>query len=295
MSSSLINDSAIELRDLKRDSIQFLLKNSHSAMANAIRRTILAETPTMAIDLVQIEENSSVLHDEFLAHRLGLIPLTSADVHEYNYTQKCDCQGNCKKCTVEFTLDVTCESEQKLVTSDDLMVKEQMSVLPLKSSANAPAILIVILGKNQRIKLKGYAKKGTGKLHAKWSPACGVNYRYEPLITINEKEMTELSEEQRDDFVKSCPTKVYGVNESTFKVEVEDKFQCTFCEECTKKAVHLNRPNLVSVKPLEDRFLFNLESVGQLDANDIVLKSLQSLQDKFITIEAALKNMRHEA
>jgi len=74
---------SVQLREIKRDSISFLLSDVDVSMANALRRVMLAEVPTMAIDLVEIEQNTSPLHDEYLSHRLGLIPLISHEVNEY--------------------------------------------------------------------------------------------------------------------------------------------------------------------------------------------------------------------
>ena len=88
--------------------IKFELLNSDLSVANSLRRIIIAEIPTMAIDLVEVKENTSALHDEFIAHRLGLIPLTSQDVDRFAFCDKCTCNNVCPKCSATYKLQIVC-------------------------------------------------------------------------------------------------------------------------------------------------------------------------------------------
>ncbi|KAG5460229.1 MAG: DNA-directed RNA polymerase [Olpidium bornovanus] len=82
---------------------------------------MIAEVPTVAIDMVDFEENTSVLADEFIAHRLGMIPLDSAAASTLKYTRDCTCVEHCENCSVTITLDAKCTGDNQLqVTSKDL-------------------------------------------------------------------------------------------------------------------------------------------------------------------------------
>ena len=65
------------------DYVKFSIEGINVEMANELRRVILSEIPTMAITEVIFMENESPLYDEMIAHRLGLIPLTT-DLKNYN-------------------------------------------------------------------------------------------------------------------------------------------------------------------------------------------------------------------
>jgi DNA-directed RNA polymerase subunit D len=151
------------------NSVTVQIEGVDRSYANAIRRFCIAEVPSMAIDDVVVLENSSVLYDEILAHRLGMIPIRT-DLERYVLPEKCDCGSplGCHKCRVLFVLDAKGKEKVTSVYSGDL-VSEDREIRPVSET-----IPLVKLAPGQTVKLEAYARLGRGKEHAKWQP-CTVS------------------------------------------------------------------------------------------------------------------------
>jgi len=146
---------------------------------------MLAEIPTIAIDLVEVEENTSVLADEFIAHRLGLIPLSAKNVDDVLHTRDCDCEQYCEQCSVKLTLHAKCTGDDIMkVYARDLVVDplrpNQWVGNPVIRDPDGQGVLIAKLRKGQEIKMTCIAKKGIAKEHAKWCPTSAVGFEYDP-------------------------------------------------------------------------------------------------------------------
>lgn len=158
--------SSLEIisKDSKKMSVK--LKGVPLQYANALRRICLNGVTVFAVDTVDIIENSSVLPDEGLAHRLGLIPLKT-DLSRFNEPSKCDCHSEtgCSNCKVMLVLDSGDSDVTRTIFTSDLS-SEDDSVKP-----TADNIPIVQLAPGQKIKLECYARLGRGTEHAKWNSA----------------------------------------------------------------------------------------------------------------------------
>ena len=179
------NGPQIVVREAARSSVDFTLKNVDLAFANSLRRVILAEIPTIAIDLVEVESNTSVLADEFIAHRLGLLPLNSKDSEQLLYTRDCDCEGYCENCSIVLTLHARCTGNEVMkIYARDLSVEGQRPNPyignPIITDVEGQGPVIAKLRQGQELKLKCVAKKGIAKEHAKWAPTASVGFEYDP-------------------------------------------------------------------------------------------------------------------
>ncbi|MBS3926727.1 MAG: DNA-directed RNA polymerase subunit D [Nitrosarchaeum sp.] len=158
--------SSLEVVNKENQKISIKLKGVPLQYANALRRICLNGIPVFAIDTVDIIENSSVLPDEGLAHRLGLIPIKT-DISRFNEPSKCDCKSEtgCSNCKVMFVLDSGDSDVTRTILSSDL-TSEDESV-----KATSDKIPIVQLAAGQRVKVECYARLGRGTEHAKWNSA----------------------------------------------------------------------------------------------------------------------------
>ena len=143
--------SSLDVITKDSEKIAIKLKGVPLQYANALRRVCLNGVPVFAIDTVDIIENTSVLPDEGLAHRLGLIPLKT-DLSKYNESDK-----------ILLVLDSGESEETRSVLSGELSSEDE-SVKPVSEK-----IPIVQLAPGQKIKVECYARLGRGTEHAKWN------------------------------------------------------------------------------------------------------------------------------
>jgi len=294
----------IKILELSQYVLRFELLNTDLSVANSLRRIIISEIPTMAIDLVEVHENTSALHDEFIAHRIGLIPLKSYDVDNYQYSESCPaCQlFNCPRCQVHFKLQAICPSDQvslDVTTHHIKPVDLERSVVPVayedENGRPDEPILIMKLSKNQQLNMDLVAKKGTGKIHAKWSPVATCQMRKEPTVWIDDDKINNsLSIEKRKEFCGTCPRKVYRFNEMRNAVEIEDADKCILCIECVRFAQAEGLERAVKVGERDEKFIFTVESTGVLAPEDIVSRALTILKEKLQGLAESQSMVKHK-
>eukprot|EP00919_Chromeraceae_sp_WS-2016_P045714 GHVR01108795.1.p1 GENE.GHVR01108795.1~~GHVR01108795.1.p1 ORF type:complete len:311 (-),score=77.31 GHVR01108795.1:243-1175(-) len=302
---------SVEITSVSDEKVEFILRGVDTAYANALRRVMITEIPTLAIDLVTVVENSSPLHDEFLVHRLGLIPIDSKHARNYNYRSDCECHNGCDDCMVTYILDVTCSDQDSMtITHHDLKprapeggVSGVPMPMPPPSSAlrgegffqgtPLPGIILAKLARHQSIKMECEAVKGTAKIHSKWSPVATAVYQFEADIIVNQARQNRMTRDQKARFVSSCPSGVFELRQealgSSGTVVAVNKRLCTFCRECVERAKELGAPDLVQVKECEEIFNFTVESTGALPAWQIVERGLEVLREKLDQMECGLQ------
>lgn len=252
--------------DDKQNKLTFSVADTTIPFMNALRRIMISEVPTMAIEDVEIRKNNGILYDEVLSHRLGLIPIKT-DLSSYNLKEECTCKGaGCAKCTLKMTLQVKgpCEVYSKSIKSKDPKVK------PINDD-----FLIAKLDENQEIEVENTAILGKGKEHMKWSPA-NASYILYTNVKINKQPVDPEAVK------KACAFNVFDVKKD--KLEIINDIHCTRCEAC----IDLLENDDITLKTDDTKFVFNVESWGQLQPIEIVENAISQLNSKIKEVEKLL-------
>ena len=147
---------SLEITNENEQNVSVKIKGVPLQYVNALRRICLNGVPIYAVESVDMLENSSVLADEGIAHRIGLIPLKT------DLSASKDGNENDK---IMLTLDSGVSDETRTILSGDLKSQDN-NVVP--TSNNIP---IVTLAPGQSIKFEAYARLGKGTEHARWNSA----------------------------------------------------------------------------------------------------------------------------
>ena len=147
---------SLEIINENEQKVSVKIKGVPLQYANALRRICLNGVPIYAVESIDVLENSSVLADEGVAHRVGLIPLKT------NLSASKDGNVNDK---IMLTLDSGIADETRTILSGDFKSQDD-SVIPTSND-----IPIVTLAPGQSLKFEAYARLGKGTEHARWNSA----------------------------------------------------------------------------------------------------------------------------
>ncbi len=263
----------VRLLDYSKDKekLSFILKDSAPVFANTLRRLMINEVPAMAIEEVEFTKNNTILYDETIAHRLGLMPLKT-DLKSYNLPDKCKCGGKgCNRCQLKLVLKGNKSSGY--VYASDLKSKDP-AIVPVHE--NMP---IVKLLKGQTLEFEATAVLGRGKEHSKWSP-CHAFYKYKPVVEITGD-------------VKNPEAIIEIDHNNIFEIKdrklVVNKDRVLDCDLTTDFSGHDKN---VKVSASDTNFVFFIESFGQLSCKEILTKAVDVFDEQLEELSEELKKIK---
>ena len=241
--------------------VRFLVRGVTPAFANGVRRAILADVPTLSIDSVRVIENSSVMFDEQIALRLGLVPLSTPDDYRPDEV---------------VTLAIDVEGPATAYSGDLVSTDDQVQ----PADENVP---IIDLKEGQRLELEADARVGVGKDHAKHQGGVAVGYRH-----LQRVEVVGETGEFEDDEARI----LRGVIEEGAADHAEDDVEDgdlvpadAFDNDLSQRYPGKE----VDVEDVPKAFVFSVESDGSVPVEDLVVEAVGTLHARADELEEAVQ------
>jgi len=290
----------VKIKILKEteEKIQILLSKTDRSFANALRRSLISDTPKMAIDSVtfqlgtkeqdeEIWETTGPIPDEMIAQRLAMIPIPT--VHDkFHFQDECpNCKDvveeerGCVECQMIYTCVVFGSEEGRWVTAGDMKYLGEGS---LEIPDEYKSIPITKLLKGQMIEFYATAIMGRGREHTKWSPVCGVSFHPRRIGVMNNKKKSKILwdmdlEINAKDFDKD------GKLEDIDKVAilVDDLNHVGEGTEASREF-----SDAVTLEEVSGEFILEFETDGSMGPRVAFMKAVEELAGRFGSIEQDL-------
>ena len=284
----MVKTKVIEESDEK---IRILLTDTDRAFVNSIRRTLISDTPKMAIDTVRFDmgiteidgeiwETDGPLPDEMIAQRLAMLPIPTRH-DEFYFQDSCPAcselvveDRGCPLCTMLFTCKSFGSEEGRMVTAGDMhFLGEDHLNIPEKYHT----IPITKLFRGQMIEFYATAVMGRGRDHAKWSPVCGIAFTPRYIGVINIKSRAKILW----DLGLTITAKDFG---SDGRLEDVDKVAQLIDDlhhvgEGTEEGREFK--DAVALEEVPREFILSFETDGSMTARVAFEKGIEELSSRF--------------
>jgi DNA-directed RNA polymerase subunit D len=230
------------------------LKGVSTPFVNALRRAVISDLPAFAIDEVDFYENNSPLFNEYLANRIGLVPLTFDE-------------NAADDVKITFQLNVESTDETRTVYSSELVSTDPAI------RVFAERIPLIKLGKNQKLRLEATAITGTAKKHAKFQSALassgGLPEFKKPVKCVKCSHSVKVTEE-----------KILAEN-----ITLSSAIKCDSCGAFTE----VSSEDALNVTAKEGEFVFFIESFNNIPSRKQLERAISVMQGKLKELEQELK------
>ncbi|KAK9788978.1 putative DNA-directed RNA polymerase [Seiridium cardinale] len=318
----------IEFHQNDQFEAQFSLIGVDASIANAFRRILISEIPTLAIETVFVNNNTGVIQDEVLAHRLGLIPFTGSKegIRDFMTWWHKPAEGEDTYSTtydhntIQLKLQVKCEHNKdaaagekdplKLYHNAHIYAKDIVFEPVGKQDKyfsgddiirpTNPDILIAKMRPGQVIDIEMHMHKGIGADHSKFSPVATASYRLMPTIKILQPILGDDAKKFQECFgpgtirLEKVTKKVikaddqYAGHEGETMAVVDNPMYDTVSREVLR---HPEFEGKVKLGRKRDHFIYSIESTGQWDSDELFLEAVRTFKKKSQKLQTQVENM----
>jgi len=286
----MANSLKVNILELDEERVVFDLIGVDASIANALRRIMLAEVPTMAVEYVYMKDNTTVIQDEVLSHRIGLIPI-KADARKFDWAPK-DPSMYLSSNVIVLQLDV-----RKREGGDDIQtvysgalkwVPQGDQLADFGENGLGVVHDDIILAKlqgNDHIDLEAHCVKGLGKDHQKFSPVATASYRLLPDVQFGAPVTGPLATELKE----MCPMDVFDIEDvgGVATATAARPRNCTMCRECIRQDGWQDGSRVQLLRKA-DHFIFSVESTGSMPPEEIVKQAIAVLKNKADTFAGVI-------